>query len=150
MKKLYTALMAIFLVAFSLNTHADDRKAVAEKLVKDAISHYKEVGQEKAFADFSVKDSKYNHGEFYIFVMSVETGSHVYHAVNAKLVGKNLLGLKDTAGKAFVKDLYENAKNKGSTWTSYQWPHPETKKIEPKVVYSEKHENLIFSTGYYE
>ena len=36
--------------------------------------------------DFSVKDSKYNHGEFYIFVMSVETGTHVYHAVNAKLV----------------------------------------------------------------
>jgi len=150
MKKLYTALMAIVLVTFSLNTHADDRKATAEKLVKDAIAHYKEVGAEKAYADFSKKDSEYNHGEFYIFVMSVETGSHVYHAVNAKLVGKNLLGLKDTAGKPFVKDLYENAKNKGSTWTSYQWPHPETKKIEPKVVYSEKHANLIFSTGYYE
>ncbi len=150
MRKIYAALLAIVLVTFSLNTYADDRKAMAEQLVKDAIAHYDEVGQEKAYADFSVKDSKYNHGEFYIFIMSVETGSHVYHAVNAKLVGKNLLGLKDTEGKAFVNDLYENAKNNGSTWTTYQWPHPETKKIEPKVVYSQKHGNLIFSTGYYE
>ncbi len=150
MKRIFAALIAITFVSLSFTAHADDRKATAEKLVKDAIAHYQKVGEEKAYADFSEKDSAFFHGEFYIFVMSAETGTHVYHAVNHKLVGKNLLALKDTSGKAFVNELYENAKKNGNTWTSYQWVHPETKKIAPKVVYSEKLGNLIFSTGYYE
>ncbi|WP_025898791.1 cache domain-containing protein [Sneathiella glossodoripedis] len=150
MKKIFAAVTALTLLVFSFQAQADDRKATAENLVKAAIAHYQKVGEEQAYADFSKKDSEFFHGEFYIFVMSAETGSHVYHAVNEKLVGKNLLGLKDTSGKLFVKELYENANKQGATWTTYQWPHPQTKKIEPKVVYTEKHGNLLFSTGYYE
>ena len=74
----------------------------------------------------------------------------VFHGANDKLVGRNLMALKDPTGKEFVKEYAENTKKNGTAWTSYQWVHPETKKLAPKQSYTQKHANLIFGTGYYE
>ncbi|WP_169568949.1 cache domain-containing protein [Sneathiella limimaris] len=150
MKKILTPILVVFALITAVSAQADDRKAKAENLVKAAIAHYQKVGEQQAYADFSKPNTEFFQGEFYLFVMKASDGSHVFHAVNPKLVGKNLTGLKDTNGDLFVKALWENAVANGSTWTSYQWVHPETKKIAPKVVYSEKAGDLVFSTGYYE
>lgn len=149
MKKIVTLFTTLLVVAFTFTAQAEDKKATAENLVKAAIAHYKEVGQEKAFADFAVKGGEYNHGEFYVFIQSAASDEMVFHGANAKLVGRNLMGLKDPTGKEFVKEYANNTKANGSTWTEYQWVHPETKKIAPKEAYTEMHNDLIFGVGYY-
>ncbi len=149
MKRLFPAFMAVFLVSFAFNAQAENKKDTAENLVKSAIAHYEAVGQDTAFGDFANRGGEYNHGEFYLFVQALDSADMVFHGANKKLVGKNLLKLKDTDGKAFVVEMYDNAKKDGKGWVDYKWPHPETKKITPKVVYSEVHNGLIFSTGYY-
>lgn len=149
MKNIIPAFLTIFLVAFAFNVQAETKKETAESLVKSAIAHYKAVGQDTAFGDFAHRGGEYNHGEFYLFIQALDSADMVFHGVNPKLVGKNLLKLKDTDGNLFVQRLYDNAKKDGKGWVDYKWPHPETKKITPKVVYSEVHNDLIFSTGYY-
>ncbi|WP_025898790.1 cache domain-containing protein [Sneathiella glossodoripedis] len=150
MKKILTVCASLFILVTSFSVQAEDKKTTAENLVKAAIAHYEKVGQEQAFKDFAVKGSEFNHGEFYVFIQSVETDEMVFHGANSKLIGRNLMGLKDPTGKEFVKAYAENTKKDGSAWTSYQWVHPETKKLAPKQSYTEKHAGLIFGTGYYE
>lgn len=149
MKKTAITFVTFILVAFSFNAGAADKKETALNLVKAAIEHYKNVGQEAAYADFSTRGSDYNFGEFYIFINDMASGKTIYHGVNPKLMGRDLTGLKDTDGKPFVKELLDNSRANGNTWTDYKWVHPETKKIAPKTVYSEVHDGKIFSTGYY-
>ncbi|MEP3245732.1 MAG: cache domain-containing protein [Sneathiella sp.] len=149
MKKLATLCATLLFAAFTVTAHAEDKKSIAENLVKSAIAHYSKVGEEKAYADFSVKGGDFNHGEYYVFIQSAAEDTMVFHGANAKLVGKNLMGLKDPTGKTFVKEYADNTKANGNAWTEYQWVHPETKKIAPKEAYTQLHDNLIFGVGYY-
>lgn len=150
MKKILTVFTSLFLIAVSFTAQAEDKKVTAENLVKAAIVHFDKVGQEQAFKDFNVKGGEFNHGEFYIFIQSTVSDEMVFHGANSKLAGRSLMGLKDPTGKEFVKEYAENTKKNGNAWTSYQWVHPETKKLAPKQSYTEKHANLIFGTGFYE
>jgi signal transduction histidine kinase len=60
----------------------------------------------------------------------------VGHGANAKLVGKNLINLKDASGKELIKEFTELSKSKGKGWVDYEWGHPQTKKVEPKSTYA--------------
>ncbi len=150
MNKILAVCASVFLLVVSFSAQAADKKATAENLVKSAIAHYDKVGKDQAFKDFAVKGGDFNHGEFYVFIQSAESDEMVFHGANAKLVGRNLMGLKDPTGKQFVKEYADNTKKNGSAWTSYQWVHPETKKLAPKQSYTQQHDGLIFGTGYYE
>jgi signal transduction histidine kinase len=71
------------------------------------------------------------------------------HGANEKMVGKNLIGLKDITGKAFVQERVDLAKSKGTFWQDYQFTNPETKKIEPKAMYCERLDETVVCGGIY-
>lgn len=71
------------------------------------------------------------------------------HGANIKMVGKNLIDLKDVDGKAFVKERVELAASKGSFWQDYKFTNPENKKIEPKRMYCERYEDMAICGGVY-
>ena len=76
-------------------------------------------------------------------------GTVAAHGANAKMVGKNLIELKDIDGKAFVKERVDMAKSKASFWQEYKFTNPETKKIEPKAMYCEKLNDTVVCGGIY-
>lgn len=122
--------------------------AQAEVLVKKAIAHIKEVGKEKALAEFSNPKGKFVDRDLYIFVYDM-TGTVLAHGQNAKMVGKNLAEVKDPDGKQYVKERIDIAKSKGKGWQEYKFSNPLTKKIETKKAYIEKHEDMIIGSGAY-
>lgn len=66
------------------------------------------------------------------------------HGANEKLIGKNLIELKDPNGKPLIAEMVQiSSKAPGSGWIEYEWPHPhpQTKKIESKASYVRKFEN---------
>jgi cytochrome c len=109
---------------------ADEAKALVEK----GLAHIKAVGLDKAAADFTAKDGKWQNKDLYLFVEKFD-GVMLGHGANAALVGKNLSEMKDANGKTFVKDLAETAKTKGSGWVDYMWVDPATKKTAAKSSY---------------
>lgn len=109
----------------------------AKAMVEAAIEHAKKVGPEQAFKDFTDKaNATWHKKDLYVFAYTME-GVNVAHGANDKLVGKNLIELKDPEGKLLIKELRDTAA-KGGGWVEYEWPHPQTKKIESKVSYSKK------------
>lgn len=131
-------------VALSTTAFAQDvgTAAEAQTLVKKAIAHYKSAGKEKACADFATT-GEYQFKDLYVFVQQLD-GNMLCHGKNPALNGKNLAGLKDSDGTAFVAQFIEVVKTKGSGWIDYKWVNAGTKKIEPKSSYVEKSDGDIF------
>jgi cytochrome c len=120
----------------------------AKEWVAKAITFYTNSGKEIALAEFTNQKGPFIQDEMYIFVLNTE-GNMVAHGVNEKYMGQNFIGLKDSEGKKFIREIIDDANTKGSGWTDYEWYNPVTKKTMPKIVYFEKVDDLIFCSGAY-
>jgi signal transduction histidine kinase len=134
MNTLFRALIALF-AAFGLAAGAlaqdqgsrDEAKAMAEA----AAAHVKKAGPEKAFDDFTKDKANWTKKDLYVFVFDMDANWKA-HGANDKLIGKNLINLKDQNGKEFIKEFIAVATGKGEGWVDYDWAHPQTKKVEGK------------------
>ncbi|HEY4542063.1 MAG TPA: cache domain-containing protein [Noviherbaspirillum sp.] len=118
-------------------------------MVKKAVASIEKNGREKAFAEFNdPKNADFHDRDLYIFVYDMN-GVNVSHGVNPKLIGKNLLDMKDTDGKPIIRGFIDAAKAKGKGWYDYKWPNPVTKAIEQKSAYIEQSGDLIVGSGIY-
>ena len=122
--------------------------AEAEAMVKKAVQLIKADGKEKAFLEVNNPKGKFVDRDLYIFVYDTN-GKCVAHGFNQKMIGKDLLEMKDPDGKYFVKERIEIAKTKGKGWQDYKFTDPITKKLEPKSAYIEKIDDLIVGCGIY-
>lgn len=129
--------------------HADSaREEEVRQLVKKAAAHVQSQGLEKACKDFADPNGGYLKGELYVFVQDVNI-KVLCHPTNARLIGKELLDMKDADGKAFNKEMQQLAKTKGSGWITYRWPNPLNQQIAVKTTYIERVGELIVGSGIY-
>ncbi|NEX62860.1 cache domain-containing protein [Noviherbaspirillum galbum] len=138
-------------VAFCANAVAAERGTADEAMamVKKAVAHMKSVGNEKAFSDFAdTGNASFHDRDLYIFVYDMN-GNNVSHGNNPKMVGKNLIDMRDADGKFIIKGFVDTASAKGKGWVDYKWPNPVTKAVEQKSSYVEKVDNLIVGAGVY-
>lgn len=152
MKKLLSIVVINCLLLGVLGVAAAGEKrgttAEAEAMVKKAIIYLKKNGKDKALAEFSNLKGKFVHGDLYIMVYDLN-GKNLAHGANPKMIGKDLIDLKDADGKLFVKEQMEIAKEKGKGWQNYKWTNPVTHKIEEKTVYFEKVDDMVICCGAY-
>jgi len=76
---------------------------------------------EASFKELQNKDGKFVWKDTYVFVMDFY-GTHLTHPLRPELVGKNVMGFKDSNGKLVVKEFIEVAKTKGEGWVEYMYP----------------------------
>ena len=152
MKKLVLiGMAAVLLFGFSGNGFAAGNRgtaAEAEALVKKAIAMAKAKGNDAAFAEINNKKGQFTDRDLYVFVYDM-SGKVLAHGQNLKMIGKELIDMKDADGKEFVKERIEIAKAKGSGWQDYKFTDPLTKMIEHKRAYVERYRDLIFGSGIY-
>lgn len=152
MKRISMAvIVGIFLLGLVGNALSAENgtPAEAQAMVKKAISYIKAVGPEKAFAEISNLKGKFVDRDLYVVVYDLN-GKCLAHGQNPKfLVGKDLIGMKDPDGKAYVKERVELAKTKSQFWQDYKFSNPLTKKIEPKSMYMERMGNFLVGCGVY-
>jgi cytochrome c len=122
--------------------------AQAMAMVKKAGEYLKANGKEKAFAEFSNPSGSFKDRDLYIMVYDMN-GVNVAHGANPKLIGKNLIDLKDADGTMIVRSFVELANTKGKGWVDYKWPNPVSKAIEAKSTYIEKHGDVLIGCGVY-
>jgi cytochrome c len=126
------------------NATADEAMA----MVKKGVAFIKAQGTEKGYADITNKQGQFIDRDLYLVVYGLD-GTVLAHGANDKMVGKNLIDLKDIDGKAFVKERVELAQTKSSFWQDYKFTDPVTKKIEPKTTYCERLEASVVCGGIY-
>ncbi len=120
----------------------------ATAMVKKGVSFIKSNGKDKGYAAISDKAGPFVDRDLYLVVYGLD-GVVRAHGANEKMVGKNLMELKDIDGKAFVKERVELAQSKGTFWQDYKFTNPVTKKVEPKSMYCEKLDDSVVCGGIY-
>jgi cytochrome c len=151
MKRIITVVsLAVFIMAVSHVVFAAEfgTPQEAEALVKKAIAEIKAVGKDKALAEISNPKGKFIDRDLYIFVYDMD-GKCVGHGFNQKMIGKDLVQMKDPDGKFYVKERIEIIKTKGKGWQDYKFTNPLSKKIENKTAYIEGIDGLIVGCGVY-
>ncbi len=140
--------LSLSLVVAGMSGMAAGTKDDAERMVKKAIQFMKDNGKEKALEAISDPKGQFVKEDVYVIVYDM-SAKCLAHGANAKLIGKNLIDMKDPDGFEYNKARVELAKSKGSGWIDYKFTNPTTKKVEPKTCYVEKFEDMIFSAGAY-
>lgn len=152
MKKVLAFVMAILFMASVGVAMAQEKGTAAEAqaLVKKAVAFMKEVGKEKAIAEFNNPKGKFIQKDLYVWVTAMD-GTNLSHPYTPALIGKNMMNLKDADGKLFVKERIEIAKAKGKGSIEYRWTNQQTKKVEKKEAYFEvvPGTDLFINCGYY-
>jgi len=134
--------------AFSVHAQTAATAAEATAMVKKGVAFIKANGKDKGHAEISNKKGQFIDRDLYLVVYGLD-GVVLAHGANEKMIGKNLIDLRDVDGKEFVKERVEMAKSKGTFWQDYKFTNPTTKKIEPKSMYCEKLDNVAVCGGIY-
>jgi cytochrome c len=145
------ALVAAVASTFATNTFAAEGHATtaeATAMVKKGVAFIKASGKEKGYAEISTKGGQFSDRDLYLTVYGLD-GTVRAHGANEKMIGKNLIDLKDVDGKAFVKERVDLATAKGTFWQDYKFTNPVSKKIEPKSMYCEKLDDAVVCGGVY-
>lgn len=144
-------LSACLLALVSGSAQAADGGATADQavqMVKKGLAYIKANGKEKGYAEITSKTSQFKYQDLYLVVYGLDGVVHA-HGANEKMVGRNLIDLKDVDGKAFVRERVELGKSKASFWQDYKFTNPENKKIEPKTMYCERLDETVVCGGIY-
>lgn len=154
MKLLKLILSAAFsLMACTSLVFAQERGTAVEAkaLVEKGIAHFKAVGPEKAFADFSDKDNgKWVTKDLYIVVFKSD-GQIMANGGNKGLVGKNLIDVKDPNGKYFTREQIELGMKGSGGWVDFLFTDPLSKKTIAKSNYVNRLPNYdgVIAVGIY-
>jgi signal transduction histidine kinase len=92
-------------------------------LVREGAAVLQKNG-EKAYEEFSKKDSKWYRDNIYLFVFKMN-GVRAFHAAEPESEGQNDAGLKDVIGRAIGKMILEiGTSASGEGWIHYMYPEP--------------------------
>lgn len=130
--------------------HADDlvTKPEAEAMVGKALKYLKANNKDKLYAEVSNKSGQFIDRDLYLVVYGID-GMVRAHGANAKMIGKNLMEIKDVDGKYFIKERVELAKKNKPFWQDYKFTNPVSGKIEPKTMYCVPEDDLVLCGGVY-
>ena len=120
----------------------------AEAMVKKAVAYIKTNGPEKAYDEFT-NGKSFKDRDLYIIVYDLN-GKNLAQGANPKLVGKDLISLKDPDGKPLIQMFVDLAKSKGKGWVDgYKFLNPVSQKIEGKAMYLERVGDTLVGCGIY-
>lgn len=114
--------------------HGSD--AEAQEMVTKAVALIKSAGPESAYKAFTEHpDGSFRDRDLYIFVYDFD-GNCLAQGANPKMVGKNLIGLKDYDGNEMIKGQIAMVKAKGGGWYGpYKFNNPVSNLVETKKAY---------------
>ncbi|HZX25572.1 MAG TPA: cache domain-containing protein [Telluria sp.] len=143
-----TALCALLLLSLGARAEDHGSKPEAVDMVKRAVALIKAKGPEAAYPAINSPTGGFRAKDLYVMVFDMDGVSRA-HGANPRLIGKNLLDMKDATGKGIIRSFVDVAKTAGSGWIDYEWPNPVSGAIEKKSTYIEKVDNLIVGCGVY-
>lgn len=111
----------------------------AQQMVKKAVALMQSAGLEKALKTFNdPADKSFKDRDLFVFVYDFQ-GTMLAMGANQRMVGKNLLDMKDADGVPMARGMIEMVKTKGKGWYGpYKFVNPQSQGYEYKKSYCER------------
>lgn len=113
--------------------------AEAEDMVKRAIVLIQRDGAAKAYKTFNDAEGKaFKDRDLFVFVYDFQ-GTVLASSGNARMVGKNLIDMRDADGQQIVRGVIDMVKKSRKGWYGpYKFSNPQTQEYERKKTYCEQ------------
>ncbi|MEO5660587.1 MAG: cache domain-containing protein [Polaromonas sp.] len=121
----------------------------AGALLDRAVELLQKSGPQAAFAAFNDRKGDFVSGPYYVYVVGMEGIMHANGGAPDVLVGKNMLDLRDAAGKPLIRELLDAAKRKDSGAIEYHWLNRANNRVENKTTLFRKVGSQVVAVGYY-
>lgn len=109
--------------------------AQVKELYSKIVTYTKQVGCEKAFAEFNDKNSHWNTTYSNVYTSAGDwDGVTLVQGRYPVMVGQNHIGMKDADGKQFIKEAIDKCKKTGHAVHNYRWMITKTNKIEDRTM----------------
>lgn len=113
-------------------------EAEAQELVAKAIAQMKADGMDKTVKAINDRTPGWEKGDLFVFVYDYK-GTMLAMGPNKKMVGKNLIDMKDVDGMPLAKGMIDMVKAKKKGWYGpYKFSNPQTSTYEYKKAYCEQ------------
>ena len=139
------------LLCLTASLSAQDQKARAMALVKEAVAYRKQFGPAMLIKETNMGQGRFHFKpatDLYIFIFDLK-GFALAHGFQGDLVNINRWDSKDPEGTYFVRDFIQTAQTKGSGWVDYKYVNPKTRKLDNKTSYVELIEGMVVGCGVY-
>ena len=130
---------------------AQDQKAAAQALVKEAIAFAQKNGREALLKETNFGTGRFHvkrGNDLYIFIYDLK-GTCLAIGFQGQMVGVNRWGAKDPDGKPFVQEIIQTGQAKGGGWVDYKYPDPKTGQVEAKTSFVESVDGMVVGCGIY-
>lgn len=149
---LFFVLAMLGFIGFSHSAMASAERATKEEavaMVKKAVAFYKKNGREKSLVAFSDQTSQFKDRDLFLIVLD-PSGVVLAHTALKRMIGANIMELKDQNGVEVVKSFYKAVEKSNSGWSvEYTFINPATQQLEPKMTYIEKVDDILIACGYH-
>ena len=146
-----TMLAGISFLGFSAASMAAERatKEEAVAMVQKAVAFYKANGKEKSWEAMSDPKGQFRDRDLFIVVLNAK-GDVLAHPVMKKMIGANIMDIRDVNGVYMTRSFYKAVEKTGSGWSEkYKFMNPHLQKMENKLSYVEKFDDILFMCGYH-
>ena len=115
-----------------------------QNYVAKAIELYESEGLDATIAYYDSRESL--DGQFYLFFIGADD-IYLAHPIFPHLKGTDIKDVVGSDGQELGKEI-ARATEEG-IWVEYLWPNPVTGLEDSKVTWAQRHDGLIFASGYY-
>ncbi len=115
-----------------------------QEYVRAAIERYQSAGLDATVAYYNSQGSV--EGQFYLFLIDAND-IYLAHPVFPHLIGTDIKDVVGSDGQELGKEIAQATED--GAWVEYLWPHPVTRFEQKKVTWAQRHDGLLFASGYY-
>ena len=151
--KILTIVTVAGLMLALLGIATGQEKATPQELVakvREAASVLSKTGD---VAQFNQRRGPWVWKDTYIFVHNCDTKLIAADPIQADLIGRGFMSIRDTKGNAlFIRNYCQEARKASGMWSEYWWPKPGEKESSRKLTYSlgVKGTPYVVAAGIYE
>jgi methyl-accepting chemotaxis protein len=135
--------------AFDLGAREFGSREEAIALVGTVVAELSRGDVAPILARINDGDPRFRDRDLYIVAIDRRNNTLVASGATPQLVGHDILGLKDSDGKYFAKEVVALAARQKNGWVDYKFEHPVTRRILQKSTYVEAAGDLIIQCGIY-
>lgn len=121
----------------------------AQSVLWRAVDELKRRGPD-AFAQFNDLNGGFVRDDTYVFVAGIKDHRLYADGGNLRLVGRDVSGLTDAAGKPVFQKMVDVVTSKGEGSLDYTWRNPVTHQIENKRTFLKRVGDYMVGVGYFQ
>lgn len=121
----------------------------AGALLDRAVDYLQKNSPEQAFAAFNNRNGDFVSSPYYVYVVGQDGIMYANGGAPDVLTGKNVLDLRDAAGKPLIRELLDAAASHDSGTIEYHWLNRADNRVENKITKFRKVGSHVVAVGYY-